>query len=390
VHRVAVIVMAVAFVGMPSPGVAYQAPELAVPTVSLSAQLMLRVFGEVSDSRASAAAAYGDRVSESPLRGLALGASVSQSETRDFATSDRFVAFDSPAADNGTFDLPANLKDSALLSGLRFAAPSTATDLGSESNQASFSSPSTFTTGQYEPVAPLVTVSPLPGSVSFGPSLGGAGAAAGGSSTSETFRDAFTPAGATGSSVSVPATVRVGPLQVRTHFEGATVDSKSPSLLDKGYGAGANFDVRAGARNVNVDLSSGYERLTSNGATGYAPLPASASSPWQLPADGVPVVPNYAELSRVSIGAAVGVPVVTGLTLNLNYGAGRMFGGYGLPGLTNFGATDNTYGGKLTFEMPHSANTLSISARALHYQDGLAPANTFTQTREDVNFTVKF
>ena len=44
-----------------------------------------------------------------------------------------------------------------------------------------------------------------------------------------------------------------------------------------------------------------------------------------------------------------------------------MFGGYGLPGVTNLDAIDNSYGGKLTFEIPHSSSTLSISARQLHY-----------------------
>ena len=38
----------------------------------LGSQLMLRLFGETSDSSASFAAAHGDRASESPLRELAL------------------------------------------------------------------------------------------------------------------------------------------------------------------------------------------------------------------------------------------------------------------------------------------------------------------------------
>lgn len=38
----------------------------------MGSQLMLRLFGETSDSTASFAAAHGDRASESPLRSLAL------------------------------------------------------------------------------------------------------------------------------------------------------------------------------------------------------------------------------------------------------------------------------------------------------------------------------
>ena len=169
------------------------------------------------------------------------------------------------------------------------------------------------------------------------------------------------------------------------------MDAPQLSLKDSGYGAGANFDVRAGARNLNVDLSSNYEHVSRADSTALAgPALGGAGSSWQLPdADTPLVIPNYADMSKLSIGAAVAVPVVHGLTLNLNYAADRLIGGYGLPGLTNLDATDNSYGGKLTFEMPHSASTLSISARALRYQDNILPANAL-QTREDVNFTVKF
>ncbi|HEU5479915.1 MAG TPA: hypothetical protein VFU90_08795, partial [Candidatus Tumulicola sp.] len=186
-----------------------------------------------------------------------------------------------------------------------------------------------------------------------------------------------------------PSTMRVGPVQMSTRMEGAAMDAPQLSLKDSGYGAGATFDVRAGARNLNVDLSSNYEHLSRADSAAPAAALGTASS-WQLPDSDTPlVIPNYADMSKLSIGAAVAVPVVNGLTLNLNYAADRLIGGYGLPGLTNLDATDNSYGGKLTFEMPHSASTLSISARALRYQDNILPANAL-QTREDVNFTVKF
>ncbi len=204
------------------------------------------------------------------------------------------------------------------------------------------------------------------------------------------FGSATAPAGAAGSSTLVPAAVHLGPLQFTTRLESASLAAPALSLNDNAYGAGANFDVRAGARKLNVDVSSNYERLTRNDATGLS-APAIGSTSWQLPSADTPlVVPNYANMSKVSVGAAVAVPVVNGLTLNLNYAADRMFGGYGMPGLTNLDATDNSYGGMLTFQIPHSSSTLSISARQLRYEDNLIPANTSTQTREDVNLTVKF
>ena len=165
----------------------------------------------------------------------------------------------------------------------------------------------------------------------------------------------------------------------------------SVGLNDNAAAAGANIDVRAGARTLTFGVSSDYERVTRNDASGLTPAALGDASTWQLPGAAVPLaVPNYADMSKVSLGAGVAVPVLNGLTLNLDYAADRMFGGYGLPGLANLDTIDNSYGGKLTFEIPHSSSTLSISARQLRYLDGLIPVNTSTQTREDVNFTVKF
>lgn len=131
--------------------------------------------------------------------------------------------------------------------------------------------------------------------------------------------------------------------------------------------------------------------MTRSDSSGLTPATLGDASSWQLPGAGVPLaVPNYANMSKVSLGAGVAVPVLSGLTLNLDYAADRLFGGYGLPGVSNLDTIDNSYGGKLTFQIPNSSSTLSVSARQLRYLDGLIPVNTSTETREDVNFTVKF
>jgi hypothetical protein len=56
----------------------------------------------------------------------------------------------------------------------------------------------------------------------------------------------------------------------------------------------------------------------------------------------------------------------------------------------NLDTINNSYGGQLTFDLPHTANTLSVSAYQNRYQDSVLPINGYTQIREDVNFTVKF
>jgi hypothetical protein len=392
VHRVAVAVLAALLGAAPSTGVA-QSPFDSVPaSYDLSTQLMLQWFGEIDDAHSSLAAAYGDRTSESPLRDLALE---DRSVPKPLPFAVGFAAgpavSQSIAPDPSPFDVAAALRSRTARDTDRFALPSTPPDDGNAAVPETTmpSAVAAYTVGQYQPVAPVPAISPEPGAFAFGSAPRG-GATAQPDGDVVAFGQGALPAGSTGSSGVVPSTMRVGPVQLRTRMEGAATDAPQLSLKDSGYGAGADFDVRAGARNLNVDLSSNYEHVSRADSTALAGPALGAASSWQLPdADTPLVIPNYADMSKLSIGAAVAVPVVHGLTLNLNYAADRLIGGYGLPGLTNLDATDNSYGGKLTFEMPHSASTLSISARALRYQDNILPANAL-QTREDVNFTVKF
>jgi len=81
-------------------------------------------------------------------------------------------------------------------------------------------------------------------------------------------------------------------------------------------------------------------------------------------------------------------PVVY-LTLNVQAATEHLQGGFGAPGLANLDATNNVYGGKVTFQLPHSASSISLSAKQYRYQDNLTP-NAYTQTNANLNFTVKF
>ncbi|MEO6835178.1 MAG: hypothetical protein ABI231_04650 [Candidatus Tumulicola sp.] len=397
-RRLVGVVIAGALAVVLAPGVtsASFAPP-AVAAFDLRPQVMLRLFGETSDSRASLAAAYGDRTSESPLRDLALLDATTRhpaaAYVRDFEVAATFASARGAAATpvDSPFDLAHAFRSQAAALNAGFAVRSLSPDIDAPASpyEVTRATPAaTFTAGEYQPVEPVPLISPQPGTLSFGSLAPDASVAAPGTAMLA-FGDGGAPAGASGSAARAPSTLHIGAVQVRTRLESAAL--AAPSLSDSGYGAGANFDVRAGARNVNVDLSSNYERLTRNDSSAFSLPAAGSASTWELPGADVPlVVPNYADMSKVSVGAAVAVPVVSGLTLNFNYAVDRMYGGYGMPGLTNLDATDNSYGGKLTFEIPHSTSTLSISARQLRYQDNLLPANTFTQTRENVNFTVKF
>ncbi len=326
-----------------------------------ASQLMLQLFGETTDSSASFAAAHGDLSSESPLRELALR--VRPAGTKPGLGGAVTVAFGEDHL--AVSDLsPAEISDVAAAAAfatstsiVRFSAPALPQSAGDSAATITH-----FTAAYQAPTDPAV--SPDPGTLAFGtPQLSLSG---------------------------LPAvSAQVGSVQFEG--EGTTTQTPQLSLGDTSADAGANFNVRAGKRSLGVNLSSEYEHVGRNDTSGFTVSPLDSSSSWQLPgAGGAPlVVPSYANLNRLSLGAGLSVPVLRGLTLNLNYDAQHLYGGYGLPGLVNLDTINNTYGGKLTFNIPQISSSLSIGAYQDRFQDNLS-LNGNSQTREDVNFTVKF
>ena len=326
----------------------------------MGAQLMLSLFGETSDSRASFAAAQGDRASESPLRELALAVPAPNTKRattqRAAFADDRIAMRDLATQDVGAF--PSTPLDVAATA-LHYAMPAPSTDA------ATLVPPSLHYTAAYQPVAPLPAISPGPGTLAFAPPQINA-------------------------SEPTPSTAQLGAIRFQGQSEANPAPPQS-GLHDAAYGAGANFDVRAGKRSLSVNLSSEYEHVGRNESDTLSVAPLNTASSWQLPGIGAPLfVPNYADMNRLSLGAGVSVPVVRGLTLNLDYDAQHLYGGYGLPGLTNLDTINNTYGGNLTFSIPRISSSLSIGAYQDRFLDGAQLINGQTQTREDVNFTVKF
>jgi hypothetical protein len=374
------------------------ASTIAAPTIDLRSQLLLCLFGETTDSGAAQAAAYGDRNGESPLRNLALdaaGVPANVAFVPDAAMPTFAVAIREPGSTDLRLLAAATARSRSMVDEAAFAptAQPVAPDLGQAGKDAAARlagaarEQASYTVGTYQPEAPAAVISPEPGSQSFEPLREPAPAGP----QANFLATAGSVPGSQSSGVSVAKTLRVGPEQFQGRAGGASLQSQQAALNDNSYGAGANFDVRAGARNVNVDVSSSYEHLLRNDATTFSSSNLGSGTGWQLPGDDVPLaVPNYADMSRLAVGAAVRVPVVKGLTLNLNYDAARLLGGYGLPGVTNLDAIDNSYGGGFTFSIPRLSSTLSVSAHQQHYQDNILPANTATTTQADVNLMVKF
>lgn len=188
--------------------------------------------------------------------------------------------------------------------------------------------------------------------------------------------------------VAVP--VRVGHVHLQTHVDGAQAIQPNAALRDAAINAGATFNTRLGSHKLDVDLSSGFEHMTVND-----PATSSSSfdgtSNYQLSNVNLPVlIPAYADVSKRTLSAGFGVPVARNVSLQVQYDAQHLQGGYGSPGLANLDARNNIYGGKVTLQIPHTSGAISLSAKQYRYQDNLVPANAFTQTSADINFTVKF
>jgi hypothetical protein len=353
---------------------------LPIQSYDFRSAVFMSVFGETSDPAASVAAAYGDRASESPLRGLALRIPESQSNdsfTVNLAASPTFTKSAGGSDATGDYvDLAQSVRARVLNSDVLYSAPATQRNDVVKDDVAP-----AFPVAAYQPVEEAPAVTLQSGEVSFIPIARPQPPALAKVSASGVV-------GAAKTSESVPAPLHVGPLHFEGQVQGVSAQAPQIALHDNSYGAGADIPVRAGGRRLDVGVSSSFEQLTRTDANLSASAPAASLA---LPgSDASLVIPSFASLSRVSLGAGVAVPLVNGLTLKLNYDTARLVGSYGLPGLTNLDAIDNAYGGGLTFALPHSSSTLSLSAYQFRYQDNILPANSLTQTRENLNFTVKF
>jgi hypothetical protein len=382
---------ALAFACCPRTAFASLHPTLDTPAFDLRAQLLMRLYGETNDSSATFAATLGDVASESPLRNFAfrlLPAQIPQYELPDVA--------DIPGA---RLNLARFLATTAFVSNTLpepaiAVKPAAATALASQNDATPAPAYGLYHSFAAEPTT-------APASVQF--SLTTPATQPSGSSTLTTLTPVLSAAhgfdaGASGpdtsglsaanATLNVP--VHVGRVSFQGRVEGAQSLATDSSLRDNTYGAGANFNVQAGKSKLNVDVASRFEHLTRND-TPIASSSFDGSSTWQLSNDNLQVlVPAFADVSKHTISAGVAVPVSQRLTAGVQYDTQHLLGGYGSAGFNNLDARNDVYGAKLTYALPNSSSLLTFSAKQYRYQDNLIPSNTFTQTREDVNFTVKF
>ncbi|MFN2450240.1 MAG: hypothetical protein ABR508_10730 [Candidatus Baltobacteraceae bacterium] len=181
-----------------------------------------------------------------------------------------------------------------------------------------------------------------------------------------------------------PVDVRLGSVRFQTAFAAmqkcGTADDSAACA--QGLSAGTAFNVRAGNRSVNLRLESGVTHLVNQSPVfPYVPLDPDAQAGLSYP--------GVTNVFGQNVGAQLAVPVTQRITVGLQYDRAHYQGNTATSVLPGFEGTRNTYLGNLTYQLKGSS-AITLSARQYRYQDLLTPSLTATQTRADLNFTVKF
>lgn len=174
------------------------------------------------------------------------------------------------------------------------------------------------------------------------------------------------------------------------------------------YTAGTTFALPVFGQKANINLNGSYETLKRLDTTGYQYYPINPgteafdggafAAAAALPAGSgtyatgsqVSFHPNYENMKHITITAAGAVPISNNLTLNGTYSTQRYGGEFGTTLGQNISERKDYYTGGLTYSIPKTNSSLSVSARRYTYTDETLPTYNFAQNRQDVNFTVRF
>lgn len=217
--------------------------------------------------------------------------------------------------------------------------------------------------------------------------------------------------------VAAPAPVRIG----RLEFHGSVAASSQPAAANafrdmqlcgttdaaapceaRGgvnalkLSAGTDLAVRTGGSHVDLQLTGSISNLNDAAAAVFPYVPLNPDAEPAVPqlnatADAPMLYyPGLTALVKQDVAAGIAVPVTQRLTLGLQYDRQRYQGDYGSTALPSLDAYKDTYLGKLTYRLPYANSAITLSARQNRYQDTFSPNFNLTQTRADLNFTVKF
>jgi hypothetical protein len=188
---------------------------------------------------------------------------------------------------------------------------------------------------------------------------------------------------------------RVGALQIDSQLAHIQF-SDSRTRGDQLQTTATIFDLRNGGAAVKINLGGDYEHLVSGGGASFPYIQAPVTAGFATTSiDDVPgsnpaaLASNGADVTTRGLNAGLALPLTRNLTMGLQYGTQRLTGSYGTSFTPNVDANKYSYLGNITFALPSSSSAITLSARQYRYQDNLTPFS-YTQTRADLNFTVKF
>lgn len=169
-------------------------------------------------------------------------------------------------------------------------------------------------------------------------------------------------------------------------------DTRSQSLT-----AGTDFDIRTGNGHVSVQLSGSVQRMNNESAAMFPYVPVDPDPVLDVPhlslsdpQSGMLQYPGLADVVKHGLDARLAVPVNDRLTVGLQYDRQHYQGDYANGLMQGLDARKDTYLGNVTYQLPHTSSAITFSARQYIYQDSFAQNYNLTQTRADLNFTVKF
>ena len=176
----------------------------------------------------------------------------------------------------------------------------------------------------------------------------------------------------------------------------ASADLTGLSARDVQAQAISSLAVGAKGRQVKFDVGSNYERFSTQAVPtlAYRPVVGAPAKPSIADVPGLSVAQlagGYSDVTARGVNAGMAVPLTRNLTLGMQYGTQRYTGAVNAQDFSpNFDTSKYSYVGNLTFAIPRSAAAIVVSARQYRFQDNLVPSNSTSETRADVNFTVKF
>ncbi len=197
------------------------------------------------------------------------------------------------------------------------------------------------------------------------------------------------------SMTAVSTPLRVGSFAISGQLERAQFDgmrAHEDQLM-----TGTTISPRIGNSRIDLSIGSNYERFTTGQSsfpyvanTQGAALGQSAIS--SLPGGSAAALSqSFNDVTTRGVNAGLAVPVARNLTVGMGYGTQRYTGNFNAGFQPSLDTSQYLYLGNVTFAIPRTSSAITLSAQQARYQDNLNPNNpAYSETRADLNFTVKF